>query len=79
MRKERSIMEFTEGVEKFKELRKISFEKPSDCKHCCAVSAGVMGVDYACMNKNYKGYGMQLPLCFDCEGYKKEEQETAKQ
>lgn len=57
----------------------ILFGKPSDCKHCCGVSAGVFGVHYACMNKNYKGYGMQPPLCLDCDGYEKEDNATTEQ
>lgn len=72
-------MGFAEDVEKSKKLRKILFGKPSDCKYCCAVSAGALGIHYACMNKNYKGYGMHPPLCFDCEGYEKEEQAIAEQ
>lgn len=72
-------MGFAEDVEKSKNLRDILFGKPSDCKYCCGVSAGVMGVHYACMNEKYKGYLMQPPLCFNCEGYEKEEQATTEQ
>lgn len=72
-------MNFAEDVKKSKKLRDVLFGKPSDCKHCCAVSAGVMGAHYACMNKKYKGYGMQPPLCFECEGYEKKEQATTEE
>lgn len=72
-------MDFAESVGKSKQLRDILFGQPSDCKHCCAVSTGVFGAHYACMNKNRKGYGMNPPLCFSCEGYEKGEQATTEQ
>lgn len=72
-------MDFAEDVEKSKKLKEILFGKPSDCKHCCGVSAGVFGVHYACMNKNHKRYGMNPPLCLNCDGYEKEEREAAEQ
>lgn len=67
-------MGFAEDLNKSKQLRDILFGKPRDCKHCCAISAGVFGVHYECMK-----YGMQPPLCLNCEEYEKEEQATTEQ
>lgn len=53
-----------------KKLRENIFAPPSDCKWCKGVSAGPIGVHYACMNEKCKRYGMQPPICDkDCEGY----------
>ncbi len=73
MGKREIIMDFAEDLKAASKLSGDRLdEKPSDCKHCCPVSVGVFGTHYACMNENYKEYGMQPPFCIECEGYEKE-------
>lgn len=67
-------------VKKMKNNLRFGF-KPTDCKRCCGVSAGVMGVHYSCdceQSKMYQSY--PLVMCpQDCEFYEKEEQVTTEQ
>lgn len=50
----------------------ILFEKWSECKHCVAVSCGVVGNHYSCSNKVSRQYGILMPMCSEqCIGFEK--------
>ena len=70
-------MDFSEDLQNnAKKIKQDLFRnfKPTDCKHCCGASAGVMGVHYSCDCEESKMYcSYPLIMCpKDCKFYEKE-------